>query len=67
MLAKDVKAIAEDESQPADLRALAARLAERYLYPVDFQVVDADGDMHAQGEANAMQRPYRAILEEGLR
>ena len=67
MLAKDVKALAADESQPADLRAFAAGLAERYLYPVDFQIVDAEGHMHAQGEANDMNLSYRAVLEQGLR
>lgn len=67
MLAKDVRSLAEDESAPADLRALAAALAERYLYPVDFQVVDVEGELFAQGEANNMKLPYRKVLEKGLR
>lgn len=62
-----MKALAQDESAPADLRALAAGLAQRYLYPVDFQVVDVEGRLHAQGEANDMRRPYLAVLREGLR
>ena len=66
MLAKDMKTLAADESLPADLRALAAGLAERYLYPVDFQIIDTDGEMHAQGEANKMAVPYRVTLEKGL-
>lgn len=67
MRAQDVRSLAEDESAPADLRALAAALAERYLYPVDFQVVDVEGELYAQGEANDMRRPYRSVLREGLR
>ena len=67
MLAKDVRSLAEDESGPADLRALAAVLAERYLYPVDFQVVDVEGELYAQGAANEMRVPYRSVLEKGLR
>jgi len=67
MLAKDVKKLAGDESTPADLRRVAACLAEHYLYPVDFQVVDAAGVLHAQGEANDMRKPYRETLAEGLR
>ncbi len=67
MLAKDVRSLAEDESAPADLRALAAALAERYLYPVDFQVVDVEGVLYAQGEANKMRLPYRSVLQAGLR
>ena len=67
MIAKDVKALAADESAPEDLRAFAAGLAERYLYPVDFQVVDVEGEMHAQGEANKMLRPYLSVLKEGLK
>ncbi len=67
MLAKDVKALAADESQPAALREFAVGLAERYLYPVDFQIVDAKGRMHAQGEANDMKVSYREVLELGLR
>lgn len=66
MLAKDVRALAADPLAPADLRALAAGLAERYRYPVDFQVVDVTGEMFAQGEANAMREPYRRTLERGL-
>ncbi len=67
MLAKDVKALAESESAPPGLRALAARLAEHYRYPVDFQIVDVEGRLYAQGEANELFRPYRSVLEEGLR
>ena len=66
MLAKDVKALAADESAPADLRALAAALARNYIYPVDFQVIDPDGTLHAQGEANDMRRPYIEVLLDGL-
>ena len=67
MLAKDVKKLARDESMPADLRRVAAALAERHRYPVDFQVVDVEGVLHAQGEANDMRKTYREVLEEGLR
>ena len=67
MLAKDVKRLAGDESIPADLRRVAAALAEHHRYPVDFQIVDVEGGLHAQGEANDMRKSYREILGEGLR
>jgi hypothetical protein len=66
MLAKDVKALAEDERVAVDLRELAAALARNYIYPVDFQVVGPDGTLHAQGEANRMRRPYLEVLQSGL-
>ena len=46
---------------------MAKALAERYLYPVDFQIVDVEGKLYAQGEANDMKLPYREVLEKGLR
>lgn len=67
MLAKDVRAVAEDPDASEDLRRLAAALAEQYRYPVDFQVVDTTGELYAQGEANHMVKPYREVLLEGLR
>lgn len=67
ILAKDLRSLAEDESVPSDLRALAKALAEQYLYPVDFQVVDVEGELYAKGEANDMKLPYREVLEKGLR
>ena len=66
MLAKDVKMLAADDGAEPDLRALAQKLAEQYKYPVDFQVVDTDGTLHAQGEANKMRRSYWSVLQEGL-
>jgi hypothetical protein len=66
MLAKDMRALADDEDASAELRALAKGLAERYLYPVDFQVIDTDGELCAQGEANKMARPYIELLRGGL-
>ena len=59
--------MAEDEGADPALRAFAAALAAAYRYPVDFQVVDVSGTLHAQGEANRMVKPYRAVLLEGLR
>ena len=67
MLARDVRALANDEKTPNDLRKLAASLAEKYAYPVDFQIVSPDGTLHAQGEANRMDRPYLQVLEAGLK
>ena len=67
ILAKDVKAIAADASQPKDLRAFAAGLAERYAYPVDYQFVDVAGVMHGQGEANNHKVSFRSVLDGVLR
>ena len=67
MLARDVKALAGDEKSPSDLRKLAASLARQCAYPVDFQVVSPDGTLHAQGEANRMDRPYLQVLKAGLK
>lgn len=66
MLAKDMKALAADEHAGPELRRLAAALAANYVYPVDFQVVDTTGELHSQGEANRMVKPYRQVLLEGL-
>lgn len=66
MLAKDVKAMASDDSLEAGLRNLAQALSDNYAYPVDFQVVDLDGTLRAQGEANRMQQPYLTVLQAGL-
>ncbi len=66
MLHQDVKAVRDDESQPAKVRAIARVLAEQYLYPVDFQVLDLDGKLYSQGEANRMVKPYLTVLREGL-
>ena len=66
MLAQDVRAIAENEAAPADLRAVARQLQQRYRYPVDFQVIDHLGKLYAQAEANRRDRPYRQVLRQGL-
>ena len=66
MLHQDVKAIRDDETQPEKVRAMAKILADQYLYPVDFQVLDLEGKLYSQGEANRMLKPYLEVLEKGL-
>lgn len=67
MLHQDVQAVRDDETQPEKVRALAKILAEQYLYPVDFQVLDLKGQLYSQGEANRMLKPYLEVLQAGLR
>ncbi len=67
ILAKDVKALAADASQPEALRAFAAGLAKRYAYPVDYQFVDVQGVMHGQGEANDYKVSFRQVLDKVLK
>ena len=67
MLAQDVRALIEDESCPEDLRAIARLLADRYSYPVDFQVIDIEGKLYAQAAANDHIPSYLDAVEGGVK
>lgn len=66
MLAQDVRALAADPKTPKPLRAVVRALAERYSYPVDFQIIDAAGKVFAQAAANDHVPSYRAVVQQGL-
>ncbi|MEO6708536.1 MAG: hypothetical protein ABIP42_03110 [Planctomycetota bacterium] len=55
---------------PEDLRALAAGLAERYDYPVDTQLIAADGRVLGQLPVDLLFSPggmdYPRALREAL-
>lgn len=72
ILIRDIRALAKDESVDADVRRIAKDVFKRSIYPVDIQVIDADGKMLSQGSVNRdllrTRRPaqrYLEILSEG--
>ena len=65
MLAQDVRALAANESCPESVRKIARALAERYSYPVDFQVIDLDGELFAQAAANDHIPSYLEAVKKG--
>ncbi len=66
MLAADVRKLAADEDAPAEVRDVARQLQERHIYPVDFQVIDTTGKLHAQAAANDHIPSYIGVLKSGL-
>ncbi len=71
ILAEDLEAIAKDESQPENVRAAAKVAFERYKYPVDSQMMTADGKLLSQAATNDIMSPdmdalYLAALKKAL-
>ncbi len=52
VLARDLEALRDDASAPAELRALARALRADYQYPVDTQIRAADGRLLEQMSAH---------------
>jgi len=70
MLARDVRALAEDPATPAGLQQLARGLVERYAYPVDTQILSSGGKLLAQLPVELLFSPegmdYPGTLREAL-
>lgn len=67
MISKDVRALAAGDETPAEVRAVAKVLAERYSYPVDFQLIDTAGELYAQAAANDHVPSYVAVVQKGVK